>query len=152
MGPPPAGPFLRRQSRGRLNRLPPASSEDKAGRDLLARLQLRGQSAQGNSDLWGAAAAGPCVSPRVGGLAQARRPLCEGWWGDVADAPVSPPQRRWEWEPLPGSQRPRHAHGAPECGGPGAVPAGTVQQGLTGRGGPTWLTQLAWLRVLTALM
>ena len=108
----------------------------------------------------GAGAAGPCVSPRVGprpsvwgGLAQGRRLLHEGWWGDVADAPVSPPQRRWEWEPLPGSQRPRHAHGAPECGGPGALPAGTLQQGADREGrGPTWLTQLAWLRVLTARM
>lgn len=89
----------------------------------------------------------------VGGLAQGRRLLREGWWGDVVDAPISPPQRSWEWEPLPGSQRPRHAHGAPKCGGPGALLAGTLQQGADWEGrGPTWLTQLAWLRVLTARM
>lgn len=99
----------------------PASSENKAGRDLPARLQLQGQSVRGNSDLWGGLVlralcvpSGGTQTLRVGALAQGRRLLHEGWWGDVADAPVSPAQRSWEWEPLPGSQRPRHTHGAPK--------------------------------------
>lgn len=75
------------------------SSENKAGHDLPAHLQLRGQSVHGNtSDLGALVLWGP-VCP----VGWGSDPLCGrllrvggGRQGNAVDAPVSPAQRGWE--------------------------------------------------------
>ena len=170
-------PSLRRQSRGWSGT--PVSSENKAGHGLPARLQLRGQSVHRNtSDLGGLVLWGPvcpvgwgsdppCGRPAPGKEAapfgrgaagerggRSRQPCSEGLGVRTTDhkGPVTPTElpsvmaQEHSWLVLRSRGLTRR-RGAPPGSGL------SLQQGADQEErGPTWLTQLAWLRVLTARM